>query len=157
MSPRVVRAGARRALPSRLLLAGVLVLGGCVAPAFDSGAFHRNAVEALDSAVSETRAAALAVEQHLAGRVVRPYADTVVTDSEDALGPVEDDFGNVDPPTRADEKLRDEVGGLLSDAGDALSTARIALRRGDTAGMTKSLADLTALADRMEKAAEALS
>lgn len=162
MSPRVGRAGARRALPLRLLpwrllLAGTLVLGGCVAPAFDSGAFHRNAIQALDSAVSETRAAALAVKQQLAGRVARPYADTVVTDSEDALGPVEDSFGTVDPPTPADEKLRDDVGGLLSDAADALSTARIALRRGDTTGMTKSLADLTSLADRMEKASEELS
>jgi hypothetical protein len=136
---------------------GVLALGGCVAPALDSGAFHRNAIEALDSAVSETRAAALALEQHLAGRVARPYADTVVTDSEDALGPVEDSFGTVDPPTSADVRLRDDVDGLLSDAGDALSTARIALRRSDTAGMAKSVTELTSLADRMEKASEGLS
>ena len=88
---------------------------------------------------------------------MRTYADTVVTDSEDALGPVEDSFGTVDPPTSADEKLRDDVGRLLSDAADALSAARIALRKGDATGMGKSLADLTSLADRMEQASERLS
>jgi hypothetical protein len=139
------------------LVALVLVVGGCVAPAFDSGAFHRNAIHALDSAVSETRTAALAVGEHLAGRIVRTYADTLVTDSEDALGPVEDSFGAVDPPTPTDEKLRDDVGGLLSDAADALSTARIALRKGDTAAMTKSVAHLTSVADRMDQASEQLS
>lgn len=134
-----------------------LLVAGCVAPALDSGAFRRNAVGALDSAVSETRTAALTLRQHLAGKVVRTYADTVVTDSEDALGPVEDSFGTVDPPTSADEKLRDDVGRLLSEAGDALSAARIALRKGDATGMGKSLADLTSLADRMEQASERLS
>jgi hypothetical protein len=142
-----------------LLATGVLTLlaGGCVAPAFDSGAFHRNAIQALDSAVSVTRTAAVVVDNHLAGRVMRPYADTVVTDSEDALGPVQHSFDTVDPPTSADAKLRDDVDGLLSDAGDALSKVRIALRRGDSAGMRQGIADLTAVADRMEKASEGLS
>jgi len=144
---------------SALLTAGVLssATTGCVAPAFDAGAFQRNAIHALDSAVSDARTSALALEQHLAGQVMRPYADTVVSDSEDAIGPVEDSFDNVDPPTEADVRLRREVGGLLSGTGDALADARIALRSNDRAGMAKSMEGLRAIADQMEKASERLS
>ncbi|NUR79774.1 MAG: hypothetical protein HOQ21_04925, partial [Dermatophilaceae bacterium] len=64
---------------------------------------------------------------------------------------------SVDPPTRADDKLRDDVGGLLSDAGDALAAARIALRTHDAPGMRKSVGELGSLADRMEQLSERLS
>ena len=134
-----------------------LLLSGCVAPAFDSGAFRRNAIQALDSAVSGARTAAIALEEHLGERVMRPYADTVVTESEDAIGPVEDSFGNVDPPTQADVQLRDEVGGLLSDTADVLADARIALRAGDREGMARSAVDLRTVADAMEQKSEGLS
>ena len=134
-----------------------MTLTGCVAPALDSGAFQRNALHALDSAVSDTRTAAMTLELHLADRVLRPYADTVLTESEDAIGPVEDSFGVVDPPTDADATLRTEVGDLLADAGDALADARIALRTGDRAGMADSVTQLRSIADTMEQAAERLS
>jgi hypothetical protein len=139
------------------LIAATALLGACIAPAFDSGAFERNAIHALDSAVSDTRTAALALEQDLSDRLVRPYADTVVTQSEDDIGPVQDSFGSVDPPTKADEKLRDHVGGLLSDAGDALAAARIALRNDDRAGMARSVRNLRSVAADMERTSERLS
>ena len=97
------------------------------------------------------------VEQDLSDRLVRPYADTVVTQSEDDIGPVQDSFGSVDPPTEADEKLRDHVGGLLSDAGDALAAARIALRNDDRAGMARSVRNLRSVAAEMERTSERLS
>lgn len=139
--------------PARLALAllALVLLAGCVAPALDSGAFQRNAVGALDSGVSDTRSAALGVENLLDRRLPKPYADTVVTDSEQAIGPVQDSFGNVDPPTRADERLRDEVTGLLSEADDALAKARIALRKDDGPGMRQSVGALRDVADRMER------
>jgi hypothetical protein len=139
------------------LTAATALLSACIAPAFDSGAFERNAIHALDSAVSDTRTAALALEQDLSDRLVRPYADTVVTQSEDDIGPVQDSFGSVDPPTKADEKLRDHVGGLLSDAGDALAAARIALRNDDRAGMARSVRNLRSVAAEMERTSERLS
>ena len=156
MSGRARSAGPR-GICGLLAMVVLVVVSGCVAPAFDSGAFHRNAVHALDSAVGETRTAALVLRQHLSGRIMRPYADTVVTNSEEALGPVQASFGSVDPPTRADDKLRDDVGGLLSDAGDALAAARIALRTHDARGMRKSVGELGSLADRMEQLSERLS
>ena len=83
------------------------VLTGCVAPALDSGAFRDNAIAALDSAVSDTRTAAMALQNLLVDRIPRPYADTVVTQSEQSIGPVEDSFGSVDPPSTGDLQLRD--------------------------------------------------
>ncbi|GAA2038297.1 hypothetical protein GCM10009740_33100 [Terrabacter terrae] len=129
----------------------VALLTGCVAPALDSGAFQHNALEALDSGVSQTRTAALGVQNLLDQRVPKPYADTVVTDMEEAIGPVQDSFGSVDPPTPADERLRDDVSGLLSDADDALAQARIALRKDDEPAMRQSVRTLRAVADRMQR------
>ena len=144
--------------PTATMLVGLaMALTGCVAPALDSGAFQRNALHALDSAVSDARTGAMTLELHLANRVLRPYADTVLTESEDAIGPVEDSFGAVDPPTDADATLRTEVGDLLTDAGDALADARIALRTGDRAAMADSVTQLRQVADTMEQAAERLS
>ena len=156
MSPAVrSRPVARRGALAAALLA--CLLSGCVAPALDSGAYQRNAIRALDSAVSDARTGALAVENLLRERLTRTYADTVVTESEEAIGPVEDSFGSVDPPSAADVRLRDEVGGLLSDTGDALADARIALRRDDRGRMRTSMAQLRALADRMEARSERLA
>jgi hypothetical protein len=153
--PAGFRPVGRRGVIGAALLACLLC--GCVAPAFDTGAYERNAIRALYSAVSDARTGALALETLLDDRLTRPYADTVVTESEEAVGPVEDSFGSVDPPSAADVRLRDEVGGLLSDTSDALADARIALRRDDRGGMRGSMAQLRALADRMEARSERLA
>ena len=148
--------------PLRLCRAAVSAIGAlvlccaCVAPATDSGAYRRNAINALDSAVSETRTAALAVQTHLEGRAAAPFTDTVVTASEEGLGPIEDSFGAVDPLTADDENLRQSVMSLLSDASDHLSAARIALRSDDTPAMRESIADLRHTADEMEEASQKL-
>jgi hypothetical protein len=148
------RAG-RRQFPAILLLAAVL-LGGCVAPAVNAGAFQENAKAALSSSVSEARTAALAVQARLDAKVTQPYVNVVVTDSETALGPIQDSFGNVDPPSPQDDALRDTVMAMLADTSDALATARIAVRRQDTAQMRDSVVELAALADRMEKTKDGL-
>ena len=139
-----------------LMLAGTVSCGGCVAPAFDSGAFTHNAIEALDSAKSETTTATLALRAKLDDRLTQAYADRVVTDSEEAIGPIEDSFGAVDPPTSDDVELRDEVTELLGNAADGLAAARIAVRSHDESQMRQSLSELDKLADRLEQKSEAL-
>src|SRR4051812_34437465 len=69
------------------------VLSACVAPLADTGAFEHNARQALNSGVSQARTGALALENLLDHRLPRTYANTVVTDSEKAMGPVQDSFG----------------------------------------------------------------
>jgi hypothetical protein len=134
----------------------VLLVAGCVAPSTDSGAFRANAVAALASAVGEARTAALALDARADDQATNPYADTVVTDSESAMGPIQDSFGNVDPPEPEDDALRDRVVEVLGDTADACAKARIAVRRDDPAAMRTAAGDLRELADRMEALGESL-
>jgi hypothetical protein len=130
----------------------VVCLSGCVVPARDAGAFRANADAALSSAVSEARTGSLVLEARLAGKVTNAYADTVVTDSESAIGPIEDSFGNVDPPNAGQDQLRTDVMALLGDTADAFATARLAVRRDDAGQMRSSATELAELADRMDDA-----
>ncbi|WP_325003882.1 hypothetical protein [Intrasporangium sp.] len=136
-----------------VLLTTALTMGlaGCVAPAFDSGAFQANARAAAGSARSEVRTVALALRARLEDRVTQAYVNTVVTESESALGPIEDSFGVVDPPSRRDDALRERVVTLLQDAATALTTARIAVRRQDDARLRSSVGELARLGDSLDQ------
>ena len=125
-----------------VVLAGVLILTGCATPALNTGAYVENGKSALDSAISVTASAELAVRQRLSGDAPRTFVDVVVTDSEGAMAPIESSFGGVDPPSAEDDALRDAVMAALGDASDALSTARIAIRRDDSEGLRAAVTDL---------------
>jgi hypothetical protein len=135
---------------------GLLALSGCVLPARDSGAFEANAEAALGSAVSEARTGSLVLQARLDGRVTNAYADTVITSSESAIGPIEASFGDVDPPVAGQDRLRTDVMELLGDTSDAFATARLAVRRDDVAQMRSAATELTELAHRMDEAREGL-
>jgi hypothetical protein len=134
----------------------LVALSGCVVPARDAGAFKANAEAALGSAVSEARTGALVLQARLDGRVTNAYADTVITEGESAIGPIEDSFGNVDPPIAAQDHLRTQVMGLLGDTADAYATARLAVRRDDVGQMRATATELSELADRMDQAKDGL-
>jgi hypothetical protein len=146
----------RRAFRLVGVVVGASLLSGCVSPAFDHGAFHQNAAGAIESGLSETLTARLAVGALLEHKVTGAFADVVITDSEGALGPIQASFGNVDPPTRPDDKLRDDVLSLLGDAENALARARIAARRGDESGLREAQGALQKVGDRLEQAKEQL-
>ena len=155
---RLASIGVTRTLLATALLATALLgTGGCIAPSPDSGAYRVNARTALSAAASEARTGALAAQALLDEQLTQPYADTVVTESEEALGPIEDSFGAVDPPSPSADALRTGTTDLLSDAADALADARIAVRRGDRPGMRAAVVRLTKVGDELEQASEALS
>jgi hypothetical protein len=133
-------------------LSSALILGGCIAPALDQGAFEQNAKSALESAASETSTAQIAVDVLLSGSATNAYADTVVTDSENAMGGIETSFGVVDPPTPTQDDLRDQVLTLLGDAEDALAHARIAVRRGDVPSLREARQELEDASAHLESA-----
>ena len=89
-------------------------------------------------------------------RVTLPYADTVVTEAEEAIGPVDESFGVVDPPDPSLDELRSDVLDQLAETGDLLADARIAVRRGDSDAMVRLAGDLRRVADAMDQHAEAL-
>jgi hypothetical protein len=139
-----------------LVLFAVAILGGCVAPAFDDGAYRANATAALGSALSEARTAVIALDARLADKVTQAFADTVVTGAESALGPIQDSFGSPDPSSRAVDPLRKKVLDLLASTADELSLARIAVRRDDPAGMRAARDRLDRLGDTLQRAQDAL-
>lgn len=139
-----------------LALAAAVALGGCVTPALDHGAYLENAKGALESAVSETATARLAVRARLDGRSTNAYADTVITDSEKALAPIEATFGGVDPPTTTEDRLRTSTLEHLGAASDALARARVAVRRDDAAALREAEGALSDATDGLSQALEAL-
>lgn len=130
----------------------VLALSGCITPALDSGAFEQNAKSALESAASETSTAQIALDVFASGNSTNAYADTVVTDSENAMGGIQTSFGVVDPPSPTQDHLRDQVLTLLGDAEDALSHARIAIRRSDPSNLTEARKELEKAGADLESA-----
>lgn len=148
--------GRRRLSAGLVAAATAAALGGCVVPARDAGAFEANAEAALGSAVSEARTGSLVLRTRLEGKVTHAYADTVVTAGESAIGPIEDSFGNVDPPEPAQDELRTDVMDLLGDTADAFAAARLAVRRDDAVQMRAAAAELSRVADRMDDARDDL-
>lgn len=134
----------------------LLLVAGCATPAWNSGAYVENGKGALDSAISATASAQLVVQQRLAGDAPRPYADVVVTDGESAIAPIESSFGGVDPPSPSDDPLRDAVLQAVGAAGDALSQARIAVRRDDHDALQQAADDLRAAQQQLQSLRESL-
>jgi len=144
----------RGALPAVLL--AVLALTGCVTTAVDSGAFTENGKAALDSTISATASAQLAVQARLSGDAPRTFTDVVVTESEGSIAPIESSFGGVDPPTPSDDALRDAVLDAVGTAGNAISDARVAIRRDDMTALTKASSDLQAAQTALQSLRESL-
>lgn len=139
-----------------VMVLAALLLTGCVTPALDGGAFRQNARGAVESGLSETSTAALVVEQILSDKLTRGVADTSLSNCEDAIGPIEDSFGKVQPPRRRDDALRTQVLTSLSDADSAVADARIAARRDDRKALRTALADLESTSRDLERLEKAL-
>lgn len=129
----------------------IALLTGCVTPAVDGGAFRENAHGAVESGLSETNTASLVVEQVLSEKLTDAVADTSLSNCEDAIGPIEDSFGKVQPPRQADDPLRADVLAALSDADSAIAAARIAARRDDRPALRSALADLESTSRDLER------
>ncbi|MFN8074624.1 MAG: hypothetical protein U0Q15_04270 [Kineosporiaceae bacterium] len=146
MRPTSVRAAVAAVL-------AVTLLGGCSS---DPAAYRDSARTAVEDARAELATIALAAQQWDRGRLTAPYAQTTVDDAEQALGKAADGLAAQQPPTRADDTLRDAVGDLLDDASAAASRTRIALRRGDHAGVRDGLSTLDAVRADLDDAETAL-
>jgi hypothetical protein len=136
------------------LVVCVLVLGtapaGCVAPAPTTSAYEAKATQAAKAAVSAARTALIAEDAWAHTRMLSPYLETTVVNSEQALGGVRTSFDSVQPPaTDSADALREALDPLLEQADSALSDLRIAVRRDDPGAMASAADDLSAVADRL--------
>jgi len=85
------------------------------------------------------------------GDVMSRYQRVVVLDSETAAGKVADHLSG-EQPSQADGTTYADVTGVLSDAGDLLSSVRIAVVRQDTSQYQGLERALTRMQDRLSKA-----
>jgi hypothetical protein len=92
----------------------------------------------------------------LSGNATKAYTDTVVTDSENAMGGIQTSFGVVDPPSPDQDTLRDQTLTVLGDADDALAHARIAVRRGGPSALNAARKELQDATTGLESALEKL-
>lgn len=132
--------------------AGALLLTGCVTPATGADSYRGKASLSIEAATSEVETTRIAVQALLDDRILEPYADETISATETALGAISDAFGSVQPPRGSSDDLRDTVTTLVSDAEDAVASARIAARRSDDTGMQDALTALDAVADRLTDA-----
>jgi len=85
------------------------------------------------------------------GDVMSHYQRVVVLDSETAAGKVADHLSG-EQPSQADGTTYADVTGVLSDAGDLLSSVRLAVIRQDTSQYQALERALTKMQDRLSKA-----
>jgi hypothetical protein len=84
-----------------------------------------------ESAASQLRTLRLAAVAGARGRAFGPYLGVLASDTEEALSSLEATFASIQPPSDADDEVRQALAPLLSDAVDHAADVRIAVRRGE--------------------------
>ncbi|MGI5128786.1 hypothetical protein ACQEVB_18410 [Pseudonocardia sp. CA-107938] len=137
----------RRATWSGLLVL-VAVLAGCASPA----GFASDAGRTAQDGLSQVRTSLIAMRTGLAGDLPDGYLVTVLEDAEDALSSTQESFRSQEPPADAgSDRLRAELGDLLTRGTEGVARARIAAERGDRQQVAAVGTDLDAVADALER------
>lgn len=109
-----------------------LTLTACietVSPARTFDAYEHKAKDTAESVLSAVETARLVARAAGDGESFGPYASVLLSDAEEGAGHAQDVFESIQPPDARSDRLRDELGTLLNQASDHLSTLRIAARR----------------------------
>lgn len=118
------------------------------APPRSAVAYRQQAVQTLDYLRSQTQTARLWVEAVADGDSTHQAVTVALQEAEHDATATADRFAAWDPPPGTDG-VRDTVTGLGGDVVEALATLRIAVHRGQWAGLSGLVVPLAALADRL--------
>lgn len=133
-------------------LVGLALVAACVAPAPTTSAYEAKAARTAQDALSQVATVRMAAEAGRQGRLPRGYLDTVLSESEDAFGSIQNTFDSVQPPDDpAADQMRDTLDRLLSQGSDALSQVRVAARRQHGAQMATAARSLAPVAAALER------
>ncbi|OPG14487.1 hypothetical protein [Microbispora sp. GKU 823] len=139
-----------RLAPLALLTA--LLLSACVSPAWDDHDYALKAGKTAESAVSALRFARSAVAYR--DRMTGPYAEVVLTEAVQDLSSVNDQFGGVQPPSDASDRIRDEVLRLTEKAESEVEDLLIQARRDGVQDPEEAARELDGLARELSDFAE---
>lgn len=137
-----------RVRPGLLLL--VVILSGCIAPAFTADQYRHKASEATDQAASALALIEQAVK--LADRygLYLPPVEVAVGDASEAIESINGAMASVKPPDDPSGMLREQVLNLLDRAEKIASGARIALQRGRLQDAVKAAEEAGPVTDELE-------
>ena len=137
-----------RVRPGFVLL--LVVLSGCIAPAFTAEQYRHKASDAADHAASALALIQQAVTQAEYHGLYLPAVEVAVADASEMVESINGAMGSVKPPDDPSQMLREQVLGLLDRAEEAASSARIALQRGRLEDAVKAAEEAGSLADELE-------
>lgn len=133
-----------------MVLAGSVLLSGCVPASPDVGTYDDRADQTLQSGVSETRSVETVLEGLHDGRMLRPTAKTQLRYSESSLGTADTAFTELNPPPSRDW-LDQATSNLMNEASDLVTEARVTVERNQPAQYAGLARDLEKVASKMEK------
>jgi hypothetical protein len=141
----------RRSAPALLvpLLAGCL-LAGCVGPTVTAKGYRDKVTETARTVVSAVVSATYAAQLDLRGRLTFAVADTVVSEAEQDARSARGALDSRQPPDEQAMQLGERARRPIEDAVDGLRQLRIAMRRGDRAGIQQALSGLAGPARELE-------
>jgi hypothetical protein len=102
-----------------------------ISPARTFDAYEHKAKDTAESLLSSIETARLAARLASRGDLFGPYTSVVLSESDEGIGAAQAVFESVQPPDARSDRLRGELGKLLSDASDIVSGLRIDARRGE--------------------------
>jgi hypothetical protein len=129
----------------------LVVIGGCATPEGDPAAYRQEALSTLKAAHSSVESVHIALGARLDHRLFGRSADDLVSSAERSLSGAAGTFVGLQPPPGADA-VRNAATKLLSDAQDAVESARIAVRRDDRVAMRQAYDAVGRASQALERA-----
>jgi hypothetical protein len=127
----------------------------CVSPAFDADHYRQQALQSVTADESELQTTRMVLEVAIANRILATTADEMVSEAETAASSVAASFQAVQPSVSTDGARRRTMR-FLGEVEDAISQARIAIRRDDAQGMRSALDRIQSLLVRSDAVREPL-
>ena len=121
----------------------MLVLSaGCASPSLTMSDYQTKTRTTARAVAGIAAVAHTGAQQWARGQLSREYADTMITEAETDVGSIISTYDSRQPPTSAAIALKNKLDKPLQQISSALTDLRIALRRGDHAGVAKAAAAL---------------
>jgi hypothetical protein len=136
------------------MLALTVALTSCVSPAINADGYRGKVGHSAQKMAGIIGSAQLAAQLDLEGKLLDRFADQTISDAEQDAQSVLTSLDSVQPPDQTSITLRSQADQVLQDAASELSDLRIAQRRGDTAGMRQTLAELTTTLGKVQQLQE---
>ncbi|MFI1453928.1 hypothetical protein [Streptomyces roseus] len=135
----------------------VLAVAGCAGSSRTEEDYRLKAANTAEAAASAVGTARLATEAAGRGNTTSAYASVLLGEAEKDLAGAEQAFTSRQPPDANADRIRGEVTDALSAAGDAMTAARIAARRGESTALAGHTPALAKAQDQLERLEERLS